>query len=716
MTQQLLNRAREAYARGDHRQALTLLEPLTAPDQAPEAVLALAANAAVLSGSDQLAIDLMSRLRARWPGKPVYARILAQVFNRIGVASKANDQALEAESAFQSALAHWPEYEPALFNLASLYSDRQRFAAAMALLHRLRSLAPQDSDVAREIVLCLAKDEQHGAAADLMDTLPQPDPDKPTSCLLHAEALAWTDRIPQMRALLADLSIDDSHTVALGELAFLLGQLGHIDAATELLARLLAFRNDGRTAPGLQLLFRQHLLLPPVYTDRPHLARERSRFDVGLNHLAIRLEAITADSGFERSLEQIANESFLLAYQGEDDRALMARRGELLTRIAPHFVATGSLTEIGADQSAPIRIGLVSSHFRHCTAGHYFGSWIAMLADAGYEVHVFQLGTLFDDYTTQLGTRAHRLHRLEGPLDAAATVIARSNCNLLIYPELGMESRLLPLASLRLAPRQFCGWGHPVTSGLPTIDAYLSCAEMEPADGADHYSERLLLLPGLGTDYYRPNLPEPLTRQSLGLPDGANLYLLPHAPFKMHPDNDTICAAITARDPDAVLVMFRGEHPAPVLPLRRRLATALAEAGADPVRQLLILPMVSRERFLQINMACNVMVDALHWSGGNTSIDALLCGLPIVTSPGRFMRGRQSAAMLKRVGLTDLVVDSTSDLIDLAIAIAGDRDRQLRLRQIIAANLPVLFDASGVADALCRHVEEALSRPDDAET
>ncbi len=668
----------------------------------------MAANAAVLSSSDQQAVDLLSQLRARAPRTASYARILAQVFNRIGVAAKAAYRVSDAESAFQSALAHWPEYGPALFNLASLYSDRQLFSDALALLQRLYELAPEDTDVAREIVLCLAKNEQQEAATELLDALPDPDFTRIDSCLLHAEALAWTGRLTEMRALLATLPIDESHSGILGDQAFLLAQLGHIDMAAEVHARCLTLCNHGRTSPGLQVLFLQYLLLPPVYTDQKHIEHERARFEIGLDRLVTSIESIAADPSYERNLEQVANEVFLLAYQGKGDRALMTRRGELLARIAPRFVSDDARLDTEISSPTSRRIGLVSSHFRHCTAGHYFGSWIAILANAGYEVHVFQLGPLFDDYTTLLGEQAHRLHRLEGSLDDAAAIIAHTNCNLLIYPELGMKSRLLPLASLRLARHQFCAWGHPVTSGLPTIDAYLSCAEMEPADAADHYSERLLLLPGLGTDYHRPNLPEPASRQSLGLPENANLYLLPHAPFKMHPDNDAVCAAIAASDPQAVLILFRGEHPAPVLALRRRLASALTAAGADPVRQLRILPMVSRERFLQVNMVCDVMVDALHWSGGNTSIDALLCGLPIVTCPGRFMRGRQSAAMLRRVGLEELIVDQPGQLADRAVAVATDPVRREQLRRTIISALPALFDADGVAEALSRHIEDAF--------
>ena len=61
-----------------------------------------------------------------------------------------------------------------------------------------------------------------------------------------------------------------------------------------------------------------------------------------------------------------------------------------------------------------------------------------------------------------------------------------------------MDPMTAKLASLRLAPRQAAGWGHPETTGLPTMDFYLSAQGFEPEGAQAHYAERLLALPNLG--------------------------------------------------------------------------------------------------------------------------------------------------------------------------------------------------------------------------
>ena len=61
-----------------------------------------------------------------------------------------------------------------------------------------------------------------------------------------------------------------------------------------------------------------------------------------------------------------------------------------------------------------------------------------------------------------------------------------------------MHQYVQVLASLRHAPVQATTWGHPVTSGMSTIDFFLSADEFEPPDADAHYTETLIRLPRMG--------------------------------------------------------------------------------------------------------------------------------------------------------------------------------------------------------------------------
>jgi len=262
-----------------------------------------------------------------------------------------------------------------------------------------------------------------------------------------------------------------------------------------------------------------------------------------------------------------------------------------------------------------------------------------------------------------------------------------------------MDHTSFALAALRLAPRQLAGWGHPVTSGHATIDGFVSCAEMEPPDADAHYVEPLLRLPGIGTSYRRLHVPERPARARFGLPDDRALLLCPQSLFKVHPDNDALFARVLAADRRASLVMFDGRHPRVTDRFMQRIARTFDAHGVSARERLIVLPPFPHEDYLRINLVCDAMVDTLHWSGGNTSLDALACGLPVVTLPGRYMRGRQSAAMLRIAGAGELVARDADDYVRIAARLVDDAAWRASLRETIRGGLDRIFETRAPVDA-----------------
>ncbi|MBX3724748.1 MAG: hypothetical protein KF823_02390 [Xanthomonadales bacterium] len=699
----LFEQAAAAYRQGDDAHTLALSRRLLDADPGQPRYLMLAANAALRSGQWPAAIEALQALLNQQPGQAALLRPLAQAWNRQGLALRRAGQAAAAEVAFRAALGRQRGQPEATFNLALLLDDEDRPGAALPLWRELATANPEDIEVRTRLARCLALCDDHRQAASLLDTLPAAG--TPALALDQAEAQAACGRLQQAARTVATLPDDPALLSRLATVADTLAQAGAIEAGAGLHQACHRLLDAGASSPGLRHLFARHLLLPAVPADTGAIDQARQRFAQGLDALAAELTPARL-AGCARTLDQLAWSNFYLAYQGRDDLELQTRFGDLLGRCARALAPAGLPDPSGSGGRR--RIALVGSIFRHCTAGHYFASWVRILADAGFEVHVVQLGPAGDAFTDTIAAPATALHRIEGGADALARHLAGLRCDLILYPELGMEARLPALASLRLAPRQACAWGHPVSSGLATIDAFFSCADMEPEGAQGHYREPLRLLPGLGTHYPAPPQPAGGDRASAGLPTEGRLYLIPHAPYKLHPDNDAVLAAIATGDPQARLVLFRGQGAGSGPALLRRLGAALEQAGADPDRQLCVLDNTSREGFLAVNRVCDVMVDCLHWSGGNTSLDALSSGLPVLTCPGPYMRGRQSAAMLRQLGLERLVFDAPDDLVRTAIDLAGDRHERESCARQIRAGLPDLLACPDLPDRLVAHVEALL--------
>ena len=468
---------------------------------------------------------------------------------------------------------------------------------------------------------------------------------------------------------------------------------------------LAAYSNAHASEPLARIRSDRALLLglPSAYADSDSLRDIRSDF-------MRRLQVFVDDYPPHKLVEMHARpndlvwDNFLLAYQGGDDRHAQSLFGDWLanglTALLPNFTDAPQVPK----RSRP-RIAFVSSQLYGCTVGWYFAAWIEHLSQSGWEVMLVRTpGSHRDALTERLANIADGDIACDGGLEENATRIRDLACDVIVYPELGMDGHLLALAALRLARTQVCAWGHPVTSGLPTIDAFISCSAMEPPNARDHYRERLILLPGIGTRFTSPPMPSPASARELGIPDGRTPYLVPQALYKLHPDCDRILVEIVRRDPSALFVLFELRSPSPVLLVRDRLHRALHQVVADPQRHLFWVPECDRSDYLRVNSACSVMIDTLHWSGGNATLDALRSGLPVVTCPGAFMRSRQSAAMLRMLGCEELIATSPESLAEIAVSIAHDTQRRDDVVARIRGNLVSLVNS----DAALRALDTAL--------
>lgn len=668
----------------DTRRRLTDAQAALAREDT-DALRSEAANAAAALGDWRAAIEHLHALVRRHPGNATLRRHLGTAINNLARSVLERGDATAARNGFEQALAIWPDNMPALFNAATAALAADDVETATTRLERLVTLAPDDAEVRLLLAETQLEANRADAAADTLRGFDAPP-------ALAARAAVAFARAGDAAATLTSDGAGEREARAL-----LVN--GETDAA-RMLWRRIATRSAPSDAEHLRSQLAARLALSPVPESGGAIDAERARFGAALDALADEFSPAKLRAG-RAPLDALEWTNFHLAYHGRDDRELQSRYGDWLAAaaaaIAPEFAARRRFA-----RRRP-RVGVVSAFLRHCTVGSYFGTWVGALREAGCEVVTIALGPRHDEFTARLEAAANRALRPDGDLHAIAAAVHGAECDLLIYPEIGMDPRVQVLAALRLAPVQAMAWGHPVTGGLPTIDAYFSCAAMEPIEAAAHYRERLVPLPGIGTRYLHPDAPSPRPRMQLGLPENRRLVLVPQSPFKLHPDNDVVLATVLAAAPEADLVLFGGDAPGATRRLRARFATA----GIDPAR-LHWLTLTGRARYLEINRACDLMLDTLHWSGGNTSIDALAVGLPVVTAAGEFMRGRQTAAMLGLLGLDDL--DGTAaTLAARAVTLLRDEPRRAALGERLRADMPGLLGDTATLAAFGEAVHALLA-------
>ena len=377
---------------------------------------------------------------------------------------------------------------------------------------------------------------------------------------------------------------------------------------------------------------------------------------------------------------------FYLAYQGLHDRDIQ----EMISRLfRPHEAGANEFGARSDGNSDVVRIGFISRFFRNHTIGKLARGFVSQLSRQSFTVTVLSLGIHTDADAQWIKEHADNYSAIPFHLQRAAETIADQKLDILVYPDIGMDPITLSLARLRLAPVQCVMWGHPVTTGIPTVDYFISSELLEPADGDEHYTERLVRLKTLPTYYYRPRLRAELKgRSDFGLADDLHIYLCPQNLFKFHPDFDHPMAEILRRDPNGQVVLIEGLHPHWTELLLRRYGCTIP----DVLDRIKFVSRQGYHDFLDLVAVSDVLLDPFHFGGGNTTYEAIGIGVPIATLPSAYMRGRLTYACYKKMGVLDCVASDPQEYVDIAVRLGTDRAYRETIRAKIASTSDVLFE------------------------
>jgi predicted O-linked N-acetylglucosamine transferase (SPINDLY family) len=595
----------------------------------------------------------------------------AETRNNLAITLSGLGRLEEAEPEYRAALAAKPDHLPAYHNLGNLLRDLGRPAEAEQVYGQALALEPRLFPTLVNLGNALKEQGRLAEAADAY-----------------------------RRALALDPDSAEAHY----NLGNVLYQSGEVDEAHASYRRALALRPDFAEVRW-ELAMNQ---LPPVYGSDAEQGVRRRAFAGELEALRAWVDANPAVDG----ARAVGAPPFHLAYQEEDNRSLLADYGRLCAGLMQRWADRNPLPPIRPAAGRKARVGIVSAHVGdHSVWNAIVKGWIAHLDPERFELCVFHLGSRRDEETQLARARAFHFDQGRKPLREWAAAVLGQRPDVLIYPEVGMDALTARLASLRLAPVQAATWGHPETTGLPTIDHYLSAEGLEPPDAQAHYTERLVLLPGLGCWY----TPLPVTGAApdlagLGIDPGIPTLVCAGKPFKYAPQHDRVLVEIARAVGRCRFVFFT--HPIRALTekLRERLRGAFARDGLDFDSHAVLVPWQPRSAFYGLLERADVYLDTIGFSGFNTAMQAVECGLPIVAREGRFLRGRFASGILQRMGLPELIARSEQDYIALAVRLAADERYRRGIRARMAASRAALFEDLAPVRALEDFLLDATRR------
>lgn len=446
---------------------------------------------------------------------------------------------------------------------------------------------------------------------------------------------------------------------------------------------------------------------PVVYRDIEQIRRVR----VEWLETIVQLKEMACNTVDTKPWSDNVLASFYLHYACEDDLKIQRAYGDTLDTIAGHVIPELRMPlRRRSTAGRRIRVGVVSANFNLHTVSKLFRGWFEHIDSDRFELFGVHVGERVDAHTDTMASHFSRWVHRTGPWQDTAKEVRAMELDVVLFPEVGMDAEVIKLATTRMAPLQCMAWGHPVTSGLDNIDVFLSSEWMEPRDGQQHVFERLVALPKLGIYYTRPDTPSPSAiREELGLGDEV-LFFCGQSLQKLLPNEDDIWPQIASALPLAKIcfIQLPGSHSTRVF--QERLSRAFAARGLQWQEHCVLLPRLTPEQFKRLSGSADVYLDSPSWSGGNTSLEAMAYGVPMVSKEGPLMRQRHTAAMLKGIGLERWVAKDHAEFVSLAVTLGRDAALRDKVRAQIQARSHILFHQTECIRALESFLENEVGR------
>ncbi len=549
----------------------------------------------------------------------------------------------EAEAALQRALALDPRLADAWFNLANVQREQKRFAAAEASYRQVVALQPQHIGALNNLGGLLLLCERKEEAAEAFHYLGN--------------------------------ALQDAGRTA--------------DAANAYRQALSIWPNPGLEA---KLAF----LTPVIAMSVEEIERTRERLFAGIADLTAR------DVRLADPLRYASSAIFYTGYHGRNDRELRQRFAEFYLRASPQLAWRAAHCERYAGPGEKIRIGFISRYFQpeHPMTKLFLG--LSRQLDRGaFDVTVFR----FDPPDPALPLPHTRVTVLGEDLASARQTIAEARLDVLFYTDIGMEPTTYFLAFGRLAPVQCVTFGHPVTTGIGSIDYFLSAEDLETGEAQDHYTETLIRLSTVPTFFRQPSpAARPPTRMDLGLPADAKIYLCAQNLIKLHPEFDAVVSRILQRDPKGLLVLINNKPAQLTALLAERFRLSMLDTN-----RVAYLPFLKLDALLGFLPSVDAVLDTPVFGGGTTSLEMFAVDTPIVTWPGPYARSRITHALYRQMGIDALAAESASHYVELALRLANDLEWRRAMQERVREKKHVLYENAALVRELERFFAAAVA-------
>ena len=326
--------------------------------------------------------------------------------------------------------------------------------------------------------------------------------------------------------------------------------------------------------------------------------------------------------------------------------------------------------------SRKLKIGYVSPNFYFHPVSTFFGPMISACNRQQFEIYCYYNNRHKDGVTRQLHSLAdHWRDTINLDDDQLEALIRKDEIDILIDLAGHTANNRLPVFAKRVAPVQASYLGYPCTTGLDTMDYYITDKNVDPKGSENHYSEHLVNLPVFSCYQPVPGLSDVSPPPSLS--SRYITFASLNNPAKISSNTIALWSSILRRTPNSILIMQgKGFQSKSII---KSFTDKFSMHGVTR-NKLVFYPPMPFLQHMQIYNKVDIALDTHPWNGHTTTSHALWMGCPVISMWGNRHVSRMTGGVLTAIGLKNLVASNEEEFVELAVETSKDVEYLKTLR------------------------------------
>lgn len=337
----------------------------------------------------------------------------------------------------------------------------------------------------------------------------------------------------------------------------------------------------------------------------------------------------------------------------------------------------------------PLRIGYVSGDFGVHPVGFLLRD-VAQNHDHGqFTVHCYSMMRQRDEITDEIRASSdYWIDALFMSDDELADKIHEDRIDILVDLSGHTAYNRLPVFVRKPAPVQATWIGYFHSTGLESIDYYITDPYTTPANSGQLFSEIPVCLPHSRFCFSAPDYAPAVAPVPISAKGYITFGCFNRVEKLVEPVIET-WVKILSRVPESRLLLKAGGLSDTAV--RDSVRAKFASYGLATER-LELQASSPHQEMLDLYGNVDIALDPFPFNGGMTTLEALWMGVPVVALEGESVVARQSTSVLANVGLNELIFRDLDAYVEGAVALSKDIARLERIRRELRdrmANSPI---------------------------